>query len=214
MRSGPRTLRRSTQMPARPLHQRHESPRTGDNKGAIWRGRGGNIDGNLTILAGLIWLMHWAIPGLNGYTWVIDAGTGKLRRMTPAELVRHGNRWGVEGIRRWRRPNGEAPMTAEEAYAYAVKVGTVIVGELKSPAFGSDPRWARELRRICDEYDHPRWFKTLPKMRGARGKVAIFRASGCAVALIYGKGVRGRARRLRMTRRVAKHWTVKPNRTW
>lgn len=213
MRSGTRILHANTAMPILPVRQRHDSPKRGDNKAAIRRARGGNFDGNLQILAGDIWLAHWPTPARNGYTRVYDPKRGRVRRMNPLERRRHGNRWGAAGIKRWRRPNNERPLTYDEAIVYAVTHGAVCVGELKSPLFGTGD-WAQRAVAVCKRHDHPAWMKTLPTMRGAQAKVAKTRAAGGQVALIYGSGVRGRLRRLAMTRRITLRWTVKPNRTW
>lgn len=200
-------------MPTLPVRQRHESPKSGDNVRAIRRARGRYFDGNLQIMAGQIWFAHWTTPGRNGYTYLIDPRSGRRRRMTRAERRRPGSAWGVAGIRRWRRRNGEHPLTYAEGIAYAVANGAVCVGELKSPAFGQSA-YAQQLVQVAKAHGHPAWFKTLPNMRGAQSKVAAIRAAHGQVALIYGKGVRGRLRRVLMTRRVASQWTVHPDRTW
>lgn len=201
-------------MSPHPLPQHHESPKRGDNKAAIRRAAGGNFDGNLTVMAGRIWFAHWSVPGRNGYTRVVDARTGKVRKMTMAERRRPGDRWGDAGIRRWRRPNGERILSFDEGIRYAVRHGAVCIGELKSPVFGTDPSYARRAVAICKKHDHPTYFKTLSKMRNAEGKVRLFRVAGASVALIYGGSIRGRTRRLAATRRVAKNWAVQPSATW
>jgi len=200
-------------MPAVARRQRHDSPKRGDNARAIRRSSGGFFDANLQVMAGEIWFAHWATPARNGYTRVVDAKSGRVRRMTRRERRSHGNAWGVSGIKRWRRRNGERPLTQAEGLALCVRYGAVAIQEVKSPAFGVGG-WAARAVATCVRHNHPAWFKTLPNMRGAQSKVAKFRAAGGQIALIYGKGVRGRVRRVLMTRRVARTWSVQPNATW
>lgn len=202
-------------MPKRPYRQHHESPSAGDNKAAIWRARGDALDLNITRLAGRNWAVHYTTPGKNGYTRVVDHRTKKVRRMTRAERRRHGDKWGDEGIRRWRRPNGEAPLTERRAIAYCVKVGALAIRELKSPVMGTHPSAADESLRISKRYGHPGWFKTLYNMSNPRGKCVWYQSRGLQVALIFGKRIAGRARRLAASRRITAKWgTTRPNATW
>jgi hypothetical protein len=210
IRSGT-VLHWDTPMPTVPRRQKHESPKRGDNVGAIRRARGQYLDVNITIMAGEIWLAHYPTPGRNGYTRVVDGN--RVRRMKWRERRRHGDRWGKAGIQRWRRPNGEAPLTLDQGLRECGRCGTVAILEAKSPAFAVGT-WAQRAVAACIRADHPAWFKTLPTMRGAQGKVARFREAKGQIALIYGKRVRGRIRRLLMTRRVARTWTTQPNATW
>lgn len=204
-------------MPKGPLGQNHETPARGDNHGAIMRAAkpGGHfaLDGNCTIMCGLIWLAHWPWPGRNGYTLVVDANTGHVRPMTRAERLRPGNLWGVEGIRRWRRPNGEAPITYEEGVALAVAHGAVIIGELKSRGFARQV-YADQIVAIAKKHDHPAWFKSLYDMKFPGAKCRAIRHAGGQFALIFGTHVKGRRARLRVGRRTTKKWAVQPNATW
>jgi hypothetical protein len=210
MRAGRHTYGWDTPMPTSPLRQRHESPKRGDNRGAIRRARGGAFDANVQ---GPFW-MHWPEPRRNGYTRIIDRKTGRSRKMTRAELRRPWWNWEDADVARWRRPNGEHPLKDEEALILCAKYGAIPIREIKYPGAGTDPSWFARYVAHSKAHDVPAWFKTLPTMRGAEGKVRLCRAAGGQIALIYGKGIRGRLRRLAATRRVARTWAVKPDRTW
>lgn len=210
-----KTFHWDSPMPATPIGQRHESPSTGDNVGAIRRAAGHALDLNISHVAGHNWALHWVTPGPNGYTRVVDARTRKVRKMTLKERRTHGNVWGVEGIRRWRRPNGEAPLTEREAIRLCVKFGTLAIRELKSPSMATNETPAIQSMNTSKLLDHPAWFKTLFNMKGPRGKVAIYQARGGQVALIFGKFLIGRARRLAASKRIQSSWgTVRAHATW
>lgn len=215
MKYGARTLHWDSPMPTTPMGQRHETPRAGDNIAAIRRASGHALDLNITRLAGRNWALHYVTPGLNGYTRVVDARTHRTRRMTPAELVRHGDRWGVDGILRWRRPNGEHPLTEALAIQACVAHHTLAIRELKSPALGTDPAGAKESLRASQLHDHPAWFKTLFNMKHSRGKVDLYGRLGMPVVLIFGRFVRSRRARLAASRRIQAGWgTVQAHATW
>lgn len=202
-------------MPASPLVQRHESPSQGDNVGAIERARGKVLDLNLTRAAGRNWAMHYPTPGPNGYTQVVDEATGEIRAMTILERRRPADKWGDAGIRRWRRPNGERPLTENAAVKHCAELGTLAIRELKSSAFATDPAAAAESLRVSKRYDHPAWFKTLFNLDNPRGKVVQYQAHGMHVALIFGRFVSGRLARLAASRRIVAKWgKTRPDATW
>lgn len=204
-------------MPVNPVRQLHDTPARGDNKSAILRAAqpGGPfaIDGNLTILCGEIWLLHWTTAARNGYTRVVDKRTGHVRPMTKFERHAPGSWWGKSGIKRWRRPNGEHPLTYDEAVAFAVKHHVVIIGELKSRLFAQQ-KWANKVVAIAKKHDHPAWFKGLFNMKFPGGKAKAIRAAGGQFALIFGKFVKGRKARLAAGRRTTKKWVKQPTRIW
>lgn len=216
-----RTLHWDSPMPPNPLRQHHESPRRGDNVGAIHRARGGALDLNITTFLFGRYAMHWPYPGPNGYMFVADPHgkirlhTGeRARRMRLNEHRKHGEHWGAAGLHSWRRRNGERPITEDEAIHECTKVGTLAIREEKTPIVGQDPKFAAQAHAVSVKYNHPGWHKTLPNMAGAQGKVALLRHAGEQCVLIYGNSVHGRLRRLAQTRRIAGRWSVQPNGTW
>lgn len=208
--TGSRTLHWNSPMPQAAVRQHHESPSRGDNYGAIRRAQHGFYDGNMQYFLGIIWMMHWPTPARNGYTRVVDTHTGKTRRMTLRERRRPAGKWGVDGIRRWRRPNGEYPITYEEAITYGSKIGACCIGEMKSRAF-AEPKVAAMAVAAAKKHDHPAWFKTLYNMKYPQAKTAAVRLAGGQMALIFGRFVKGRAARVRVGRRFTAKWKVKPH---
>lgn len=193
-------------MPAKPRRQRHESPRRGDNVGAIRRARGGFFDLNVTWALGTLWCAHSAYPAKDGYRFVDKPGGGR-RRMRPHELVRSIDRWGLVAMEHHiSRKNGERPLTLDDGLQLCAQVGACPVKETKSRAFARSDRPWLQLKLLCVEHDVPTWSKALVTMWGFKRKVIRARRVGVPLAAIYGKGVRGRLRRLARTRRIERGW--------
>jgi len=205
MRSGRRTLHWDSPMPTAPLRQHHESPRTGDNRGAIRRARGSNLDLNVVYALETLWAMHYTRPWLCGYLYV-DKPDGGRRKMTARERLRTINRWGVEGMATLSRRNGERPLTLNQALAACVRNGAVPIKETKSRTFGTSDRPWRLLRDLCKKHDVPMWSKALTNMWGFKAKVIRAERVGVPLAAIYGKGLSGRLRRVARTRQIERGW--------
>lgn len=210
MRSGHRELHRDTPMPKHPLRQRHEKPKTGDNRGAIRRAAGGPFDGNVTYVAklrdevdglmGTNLLAHYDRPWLNGYRRLPNGRKVPLRK-------RHWSygKWGPAGLR-LERTNGEHTLTLNQALALCAHVGAVPIKETKSRAFAKYDRPWRLLDRDCERHDVPNWCKALVTMWGFKKKVIRAARNAVPLAAIYGSGLRGRFRRLARTRRLERGW--------
>jgi hypothetical protein len=208
-------LRADAAMPVKPVRQRHESPRTGDNKGAARRAAGGFLDLNVTYALGILWCLHYVIPWLCGYRFVDLPGGGR-RKLKGRERVRTINGWGVAGMKKLSRKNGERPLTLDAMLGYCADVGACPVKETKSRAFAtSDLPWIL-LRDLCVKHGVPMWCKALTNMWGFKAKVIRAARVGVPLAAIYGKGLRGRVRRLARTRRIEQGWRdgVRVHRTW
>lgn len=205
-----------TPMPPNPIRQHHESATTGDNKGCIRRAANDTkaLDVNITRLAGRNWCLHNTTPGKNGYTRVMKPN-GHTRKMTWPERLRHGDKWGYDGIKSWRRPNGEQPLTERAGVEYCLAKGVLPIRELKSPSMATSTDAADESRRVSVRYGCPGWFKTLYNMSGPRGKCVMYQSRELSVALIFGKHIAGRARRLAAAKRITSTWgRVRPDAVW
>lgn len=215
-------------MPVTPRRQRHESPRTGDGAGAIRRAAGGYFDLNTTYAArltdpidhrpGTNLAAHYPYPELNGFRyWRGPDGTWARRRLVPIRR-RHWSydRWGDELAFTLERRNGEHTLTLNGALKLSAEVGAVPIKEAKSRAFARTMRPWRLLARDCERHDVPKWSKALTNMWGFKGKVIRAEIAGVPLAAIYGKGVRGRIRRLVRTRRIERGWKdgTRVHRTW
>jgi hypothetical protein len=219
-----KTLTWDSPMPTLPLGQRHESPKTGDNIGAIKRAAGHPLDLNITRLAKRNWALHYPTPGPNGYTLRVVPRPRHAPDLTRKEARAYQEKWGVNPVHyrvramtilSWRRPNGEAPLTEHRAIQACVRYGTLAIRELKSPEMGLAPDAAEESMAASRYHGHPAWFKTLFNMKNPRGKVALYQAKGAQVVLIFGKFIAGRARRLVASRRIQAKWgTVRAPATW
>jgi hypothetical protein len=189
------------------LHQRHWSPRVGDRLIA-WRTVpvGGAFDGNVYPACGVIWFLHWLIPILCGYRWVLDEHTGHVRKMTIRELHRPATRWGEAGIRRWRDRHGQAPMDLETGLRWCVENNRLCAIETKGPAWAKNQIWFAMLHATCVKVGHPAWVKRIATLRFPRQTVLNAHRAHVQIAAIYGRGVRGRARRLAHTRRSERSW--------
>lgn len=196
MRSGSKTLHWDTPMPN--TQRAHADPKAGDGKAFIRkvaRSRAGAdgikaADCNFQLVRDkqgrdMAVMMHWTTPAANGYTRVKTARG--WRGMTTAERRRPASSWGFEGVRTWRRPNGERPMTYGEAVRYAASKGVVIVAELKSTRFASEAKM-REMVAAAKRAGHPAWFMALyGSMRDCRGKCAATIDAGGQFQVIFGK---------------------------
>lgn len=197
-----------------PPKQHHWSPTVGDRLSA-WLGvhRGEALDGNLVPGAGTIWFMHGFTAGQNGYTRVYKGG--KVVPMTRAERRRSLDAWGYAGIKSWRDRHGQAPMTATEGLRWLVAHHIYCAAEVKGPLWASDPKWFRMLRDVFEATGHPAVVKRLVPLRLPRETVINAHAAHVRIAAIYGKGVKGRARRLAATVRATRGWGgVKFDATW
>lgn len=202
-----------TEMPAVPKPQHHEDPSRGDNRDAIRRARGEFLDGNVTYCAklldpidrkpGCLLLAHYAYPWLNGYRYRL----GREGRVKVPVRRRHWSydRWGAAGLQLMRK-NGEKTLTLNGALMLCAKVGAVPVKETKSRAFAKSDRPWQLLKRDCERWDVPLWCKALTTMFGFKSKVIRAEKNGVPLAAIYGKGLRGRARRLARTRVLERGW--------
>lgn len=146
------------------------------------------IDMNFQWGGGRAWNVHWKSPAMNNYRYVIDLHTGKVRRMTLAELGRPIHKW-HDGAMRWRRGphKGSArPHTYAEVAAYAKLKGVLVCAEIKSRAFGRQAA-AEYLVKAARDAGHPPWFMALLHMRGARAKAMAIHNAGGQFALIFGR---------------------------
>lgn len=165
-----------------------------------------SLDGNLTPACGEIWFLHSGKAGKDGWPLVVDARSGHIRKMTRRELRRPASAWGKTGIRRWRDHAGNHVLTLEEGLAWAVKHHRLIAMEPKGPAWGTNDAWFAMLKRICVKTGHPAWVKRLATLRFPKSTVIRAHRAKVQIAAIYGKGVRGRARRLAHTARIQRGW--------
>jgi len=154
--------------------------------------------------------LHYAAPGRNNFTY-INAGNGRVREMTRAELRRR--KWRPEQVRRWRRGptlDSASPKTYRQMAAHAVEVGATITGELKSPAFRRHIP-ARHVVTAAKQAGHPPWFMALyGSMPFASGKCAAIIGAGGEFAVIFGRYQSLRAG----FRKAVKTWPVKPTQVW
>lgn len=236
MRSGTRILHWDT--PAPPATQRlHLSTKVGDSKHGIRlaarRGLGADgvkaLDFNMQTVAVSVERNgvarfevvpvsgHWAQLGRNGYTRCYQ--NGRLRVLTRAEkrltyqqwVNRHGCT--LASLQTLRRRNGDYPLTWGQAVQYAASKGVMLTPELKSPAFARRDV-AEGMIWACKKFDYPLWAMALPTMKFAAQKCAAVVGAGGSFCLIFGRGIRGRIRRIATGRRVSKGWTVPPTRFW
>lgn len=216
MKSGHRTFHHDTPMPPKPLHQRHEKPGTGDSRGAIRRAAGGPFDLNVTYAAGIVdpidhkpgtnLAAHYPYPWLNGYRyWRGPDGKGKRVKVPLRRRHWSYDRWGQAGLR-LERKNGEKTLTLNGALKLSARVGAVPIKECKSRAFARQDRPWQLLKRDCERWDVPNWTKALTNMWGFKSKVIRAARNGVPLAAIYGKGLRGRTRRLARTRQIERGW--------
>lgn len=224
MRSGHRDLHHDSEMPVLPRRQRHEKPSTGDNRGAIKRAADEFFDLNTTYCStirdpideheGTNLAAHYAFPWLNGYRWW-RGPDGEGKRVKVPVRRRHWSydRWGELGLT-LERANGERTLTLNGALKLCAEDGAVPIKETKSRAFARQDRPWQLLKRDCERWDVPLWSKALVTMWGFKGKVERAASNGVPLAAIYGKGLRGRARRVARTLRISRGWRVKPFRTW
>ncbi len=179
------------------------------------RARGGYFDLNVTYGARVLWALHYPYPWLCGYRWMDKPGGG--RRKVPWRR-RHWSidRWGSGGMARLSRRNGERPLTLDDALELCAELGACPIKETKSRAFARSDRPWQLLLQLCEHHDVPTWSKALVTMWGFKGKVVRAKRVGVPLAAIYGKGVRGRARRLARTRRIERGWRdgTRVYRTW
>ena len=191
-------------MPKSPKRQRHDSPRAGDNTGSIRRAAGGFLDLNVSYALGTLWAMHYTTPGKCGYLYV-DTAHGR-RRMSGRERRRSVNSWGLAGMKKLSRKNGERPLTLDAALAKCAHYGAAPIMECKSRVFGmADAPW-NLLNKLCIKHDVPNWCKALVTMWGFKGKVLHAARAGVPLAAIFGKGLRGRFRRVTRTRQIERGW--------
>lgn len=214
-------LHATTEMPSTPRRQAHESAKAGDNRGAIKRAAGGYYDLNVTYAAklrdpidhrlGTNLAAHYAYPWLNGYRYM-PGGKRKVPRRR-----RHWSydRWGAAGLR-LERANGERTLTLNGALKRSAADGAVPIKEVKSRAFARSDRPWQLLKRDCERWDVPLWCKALTNMWGFKSKVQRAERNGVPLAAIYGKGLRGRVRRLARTRVIERGWRdgTRVHRTW
>lgn len=131
------------------------------------------------------WNIHWAIPIMNNYRFVVDQHTGKIRRMTLRELHRPVGKWS-DGAARWRRGRTNVrPHTYAEIIAHAKPKGVLVTAEIKSRAFGRLDA-AHHVVEAARAADYPPWFMSLLHMAGARQKAEAISEAGGQFALIFG----------------------------
>lgn len=216
-------------MPEHPPHQKHAKPAASDNYGFL-----ASLNADECADVNLQWVwhnprfrtkesggagfgLHWADAIKNGYRWIVDVRTKRVRRMTKAELHRSLSKWSTAGVMRWRRgpsKNSARPRMYSELCAYVRKHGGTIVGELKSLAFGTYGWIMEQLVATAKRHGHAPWFKALATMRLAAAKCAHTVRAGGQFALIFGKAIKGRAARLTRGRAITAHWSVPPTRIW
>lgn len=210
-------------MPTTPVRQHHEEPGRGDNRGAIRRARGSNLDLNVTYAAklrdpidhkpGVLLAAHYPYPWMNGFRYQ----QGREGKVKVPLRKRHWSydRWGAEGLRLMRK-NGERTLTLNGALKLSAAVGAVPIKETKSRAFAKLDRPWQLLKRDCQRHDVPMWCKALTTMWGFKSKVIRAERNGVPLAAIYGKGLSGRARRLARTRVIENGWKdgTKVHATW
>lgn len=209
-----RTLGVDSPMPEHPLAQHHWSPKVGDRISA-WKHvpAGGVIDGNVTPAAGHLWWMHSRKPGQMGYTRVLDGG--HVRKMTRRELRRDADAWGYNGILRWRDAHGQHPLTHDAGLAWLVEHHIVAIQEAKFPLWAAAEWPFERLYANCKRHGHPAWAKRLVTLRLPRATVVMAHRAKVQIAAIYGKGLRGRARRLAHTLKAERSWRgVRFDATW
>lgn len=204
------------EMPRTPRPQRHSSPLVGDNDRAIAAAAGHFYDGNVTYAAklkdphdhkrGTLLLAHYSRPWKNGYRyWHGPSGDGKRVLVPLRYRHRTYDQWGQRGLF-LQRKSGEHTRHLDTALSLSVKDGACPIPELKSPAFASSDRPWELLKADFKRHDVPLWPKALTKMFGFKSKVIRAEENDVPLAAIYGKGVRGRARRLARTRVLERGW--------
>lgn len=197
-------------MPKTPKAQRHGTPKSGDGRAFIDASTDEFYDANVTYAArlrslfddelGELLLAHYAYPWLNGYRRMPSGRKVPLRK-------RHWSydKWGPEGLR-LKRPNGQHTLRLSEALAISAEQRAVPIKECKSRAFARLDRPWLLLDAMCVHHDVPNWCKALTTMWGFKGKVAHAARAGVPLAAIFGKGLRGRARRVARTRVIERGW--------
>lgn len=155
---------------------------------------------------------HWQKIGWNGMTHV---RTSKgLRRLTRREKRMTYQQWvnlhdgDLEALLSLRRPNGDRPLTWEQAVRLAKDLKVVLTPELKSRAFVRADV-AEHLVQVCGEHDYPLWSMALLSMRYCKGKCYAIVDAGGQFAIIF-----GRQRYLAYGPNLIKNWTLSPSRIW
>lgn len=194
------------------LAQHHWSPRVGDRVTAWGHVPAGDaLDGNIQTMASAHgrWLLflHWRNAIMNGYTRRVDPHTGRVRMMTWRELHQDLNAWGtLEAVQSWRDRHGNRPIEHLEGLQWAVRHHIVIAQEVKGPVW-AEAQWAFDLLRAhCVATGHPAWVKRIVTLRFPKQTVQRAHNAHVQIAAIYGKGLRGRARRIAHTRRIQRRW--------
>lgn len=134
---------------------------------------------------------HWPEgPKRNGYEWIIDARTGKRRRMTHEELYRPLIEWDTADVLRWRktprvltRHGRHRPRTIAQWQAAARRRRVIAMYEAKSPQFGLQVR-ADRVAAAVRASGWPAYVMTLITMRNWQGKMRAFHATGIRTALL------------------------------
>lgn len=161
--------------------------------------------------SGEAFALHWRNPARNNFPYIVDEQTGRVRPMTPAELRRTD--WQPSEVHRWRRGKSKhsaKPRTYKAMARRAAKLGVVICGELKTPAFRRKIP-AQHVVNAAISVGHPPWFMALFRsMPYCRGKCkAIIRAGG-QFAVIFGRYQHYRSK----FHKAVKRWPVQPTRVW
>lgn len=216
----------NTPMPLTPRHQDHNDASHSDNRSSSANAAGGYYDCNVTYAAkirdpidhqmGTNLAAHYPYPWLNGYRYW-RGPDGKGPRVKIPRRRRHWSydRWGQKSFT-LERANGEHTLTLNGALKRNKVDGSVSIKETKSRAFARLDRPWELLARDCERHDVPMWCKALVTMWGFKSKVIRAAKNAVPLAAIYGKGVRGRARRLLRTRRLERGWAdgTRVHRTW
>lgn len=151
-------------------------------------------------------LGHWNSMGKDGFTHIVGRD-GRRRRMTAIERHKPKRLWTYAAAIGCSKPNGQRPVTLDQALTHGKQVGFLIIPELKDPRFGRRAV-ARAFVAVFRAHDYACWPKTLANLVGARAKVQAFGEVGVTVALIGGK--KGQAAKRRMVRASAS-WPHKPH---
>lgn len=199
MRSGTHTLHWDSAL--MPTQRAHADPKVGDGAAFLKRvsrasvGRDGlrAVDCNFQVIRSrksgkqIAVMAHWASMARNGYTKIIDAKTGRLRNMTRLEKSRPFSTWKWEDASRARRANGDRLLTYGQAAHLAVRLGVVIVAELKSTAFAS-LELMRRMVAAAKGAGHPAWFMALyGSMKACKQKALATVHAGGQFLVIFGR---------------------------
>lgn len=208
-------------MPDHPIGQKHGNPKTEDSY-RFFRSATGNR--GVDVNAQVVWInpkrktkasgcrivaLHGFTAAANGYEWIIDKITGRLREMTHAEKHRQIGAWSYEAVRRWRRGKSKSaahPLTLAEVYAFFRAHGGTAVVELKARAFAIYGWIMEQAVETARRHNHAPWFKALSNMWGVARKAAFTVAAGGYFALIFGTHVKGRNARLAHGRAIISRW--------